>query len=250
MIASLPMYLHDGNVAAHDTFWTLIREDLAEQGIAAPERLSHDAPIRDTWGRPDLVLGHICSLPVRTDYLDRVTVIAAGDHGLPDTPPGHYFSHFVTRADDPRDTLPAFAEARLAINSDDSQSGWGSAYDAAARAGFRFAHVTATGAHRASIHAVATGAADIAAIDAVTWRLLHHLPEIAHLKIIGETARFPAIAYVTAGQVDPVPHRHALIRAVDALAPDARTALGLRGIVAAQARSYAALPIAPLPPAA
>ena len=44
MIASLPMYDRPANVAAHDTLWAHIRDNLRDAGVAAPaslDRVTH-----------------------------------------------------------------------------------------------------------------------------------------------------------------------------------------------------------------
>lgn len=250
MIASFPMYLRAENRAAHDAFWALIRDALCDHGIAAPDALDHDAPITDTWGRADLVLGQICNYPYRTAFADRTTLIGAGDYGLPDTAPGDYHSVFVVRASDPRDTLAAFTDARFAYNAPDSQSGWAAPVLHARARGLALRDLLHTGAHRDSARAVADGTADLAAIDAVTWRMIARWDRFAAaLKVIDRTPGSPGLSYITAGDTDPAPYRAALSQALTALAPEPKAVLGLRAIVAIPKERYTALPIpeAPIP---
>jgi ABC-type phosphate/phosphonate transport system substrate-binding protein len=87
-----------------------------------------------------------------------------------------------------------------------------------------------TGSHRASIVAVATGAAEIAAIDAVSWRLAEAWePEAARLRVLGWTRPTPGLPMITARGRDPGPIAGAVAEAIVALAPAHRAALGLAG---------------------
>ena len=149
MIASLPMYDRPENAAAHDALWAALAPALRARGVAAPEGLNRDIGLWEGWTAPDLVLGQTCGLPFRTRLHDKVTLIASFDYALPDTPPGHYRSLFVTRRDEAGDGIADFAERRFAYNQPDSHSGWAAPQLSAAAAGFRFAPTLETGGHRA-----------------------------------------------------------------------------------------------------
>jgi ABC-type phosphate/phosphonate transport system substrate-binding protein len=231
MIAALPMYDRPENAAAHDALWAAIRDALHASGHPAPVTLNRDIGLLEGWTAPDLVLGQACNLPMRTTLRDRVTYVATFDYGLPDVAPGYYQSLFVTRAGDATD-LPTYATRRFAYNGDDSHSGWASAQLTAQAQGFRFTNTHATGAHRFSAHAVATGHADIAAIDAISWHAITcWQPDDARaLQIIGTTAATPGQALITRKGADPAPLRAALHTALATLAPHHRAALGITGI--------------------
>jgi ABC-type phosphate/phosphonate transport system substrate-binding protein len=248
MIASFPMYLRPENRAAHDAFWALTRDALRDHGIAAPDHLDHAAPIMETWGRRDLVLGQICNYPYRVGFSDTTTLIGAGDYGLPETAPGEYHSVFIARASDPRATVAAFDGARFAYNAPDSQSGWAAPALHARAMGMALRNLLQTGAHRDSARAVADGTADLAALDAVTWRMIAQWDGFADaLKVIDRTPNSPGLSYITAGQTDPAPYRAALSQALTALPAPVKTVLGLRTIVAIPRDRYIALPIPEAP---
>lgn len=250
MIASLPMYLRDETRAATEAFYALIRDALRDHGEDAPDALSHDAPIHGTWGRADLTLGQICSLPYRADFAGKVTLIGAADYGLPGAGPGQYYSVFVVRADDPRDTPGAFANAPLAINEPGSHSGWGAPWLYGQTHGFAFSNVVQTGAHVASAQAVAEGAADIAAIDAVTWALIQrHEDQARDLRVIGRTAASAGLTFITA-RPDPAPFRSAIAEAITALPSADADTLMLRALIPLPASAYTDLPIPTAPPVA
>ena len=90
MIASLPMYDRPSNAGAHDRLWSLIRDNLRDDGITAPRPLDRHVMYYDTWARPDLVIGQICVMPYRTTYANDVTLIGASDYGLDDCKAGFY----------------------------------------------------------------------------------------------------------------------------------------------------------------
>src|SRR5690606_38179190 len=175
MIASLAMYDWPQVHAEHDRLWSLVRAALAEEGIAAPERLTRDASLWTLWESPDLLLGQTCGMPFRTRLHGRVSLVATPDYALPGAAPGWYYSVFVARRDDPGEAH-GFTHRRLACNGRAGQSGGPGPQNEMARRGLSFPHPRHTGAHRDSARAVAEGRADIAAIDAASWRLIeaHH----------------------------------------------------------------------------
>jgi ABC-type phosphate/phosphonate transport system substrate-binding protein len=249
MIASLPMYLRPETRAATNALWAATRDALRARGIAAPDALDHDASPQAAWADPDLVLSQICNLPWRLGFDRQVTLVAVADHRLPDTPPGHYHSALVIRRDDPRDHIAAFNGATLALNGADSQSGWGAPAAAAARAGIAFGAARTTGAHLESARAVASGAADIAGIDAVTWEMIARWDPFARdLRVLARTPPTPALAYVTAAGRDPGPIRDALTQALEALPDEARATLGVFAILPPDPDAYARLSVPELPP--
>lgn len=240
MIAALPMYDRPENRAAHDALWALIRDALRGRGIEAPDALDREVAYDEGWERPDLVIGQVCNLPWRARLRDRVTRIAASDYGLPGTEPGFYHSVMVARRGE---ALPA--RPRFALNSPLSNSGWDAPQEWAAREGVAIRPVLITGAHVESARAVAEGRADLAGIDAVTWRMLERWePAAARLRVVGRTAATPGMTFVAAGTVDPAPRRAALAEAVAALPGEARAVLGLRGVAVLPDAAYER----PLPP--
>ena len=249
MIAALPMYDMPSTRAAHDRLWTCIRAELAAEGIAAPPTLCRVLSPWEGWTHPGLVLGQICGLPLRSLLADRLTVIGAFDYALPDTPPGHYHSLFVSRRGAPR-ALDSYRNAILAYNEALSHSGWAAAQLAAARAGFRFTRHVETGGHLQSVQAVAAGRGDIAAVDAISWRTIRVVePAAGALQVIGRTASAPGQALVTRAGRDPAPFARALVRAVEALPDATRRVLGIAGFVPLGKADWLAVPTPPGPEA-
>ncbi len=227
-LACLPMYDWPEVRSATDALWVALRTALRARGIAAPEALTRgdETALTD----PRLALGQTCGLPYRLRLHAQVTLIGAPDYGLEGCPPGFYRSALVVRAGDRRAAAQDFAGARFAYNDAESQSGRAALEAAlgalAMRDGLR------TGAHRASIRAVADGAAEIAAIDAVSWRLAQAWePAARGLRVAGWTRPTPGLPMVTAGGRDPASYAEAVAEGISGLDPASRGALGLRGFV-------------------
>ncbi len=238
MIASLPMYDRPANRAAHDRLWALIRDGLRGRGLAAPHSLSRDLPYRQTWARPDLVLGQICNLPYRLEYRDSLTLIGAADYGLGGCRPGYYRSVIVARRDDPRD-LPALLRARFAANALDSHSGFAAILTHVMSRRLPLPAPMITGSHDASVLAIANGSADLAAIDQQTWVMQQaDMPAAQALRILEATTASPGQSFVTTAGQDPAPYFAAISAAIRALRPEDRAVLGLRGLVALPDTAY------------
>jgi len=248
MIASLPMYDWPEERSAVDALWAAIRDGLHERGVEAPEALDRGNALWSVWLHPDLLLSQTCSLPYRTRLHGRVQLLGALDLTLPGCPAGYYRSHIVARADDPAD-VAALASGVLALNGFDSQSGWAAAATHVAATGLSFARFLHTGSHRDSARAVAKGKADLACIDAVTWRLVRrHDPDVAtRLRIVDSTAPTPGLPLITADARNPEPIRAALTEAHARLTDRVRADLGLAGFVRLDPADYLAIPTPPTP---
>ncbi|EYD78352.1 ABC-type phosphate/phosphonate transport system, periplasmic component [Rubellimicrobium mesophilum DSM 19309] len=241
MIAALPMYDRPENAAAHDTFWQLVRDGLRARGIEAPDALDRETPYDETWARPDLVLGQICNLPWRAGFRDRVTLVGASDYGLPGAGPGEYYSLIVARADDAAPGL------RFALNDPLSNSGWDAGQTWARRNGVAIDPTLVTGSHAESLRAVAEGHADLAAIDAITWRMLQRWHPLAgRVRVLDRTAASPGQSFITRAGQDPAPYREAIAEAIATLPRPESDLLGLRRIVVLPLSAYD-LPLPPVP---
>lgn len=228
----------------NDRLWQAIRAHLGD----GPARLSRGDDPWAVWMAPDLVLAQTCGMPYRTRLSDHVTLIGTPDYAVQGCPPGWYRSVIVARAEDARSNLTAFEGATLAYNDPLSQSGWAAAMTHFDAAGIRLAQGLCTGAHAHSAAAVATGAADLASLDAVTWRLICRYGDIGpRLKVIDQTAPTPGLPFITAKGRDPEPLFQAIALAIDTLGTDDRASLGLRGLVRLAKSDYMAVPT-PAPP--
>ncbi|MGB0440741.1 MAG: PhnD/SsuA/transferrin family substrate-binding protein, partial [Paracoccaceae bacterium] len=103
-----------------------------------------------------------------------------------------------------------------------------------------------SGGHLASARRVATGQAEIAALDAVTWRLIQrHEGFAADLRVLSWTEPTPGLPYIAALGVDQPAMFDALKTAIAALEPDDRDALGIHDLIAIAPQDYLAVPNPP-----
>lgn len=239
MLASLPMYDRPELAEAHGAYWQLIRSNLLKSDIDAPDTLTVNGVGAAFWTDPDMVLSQTCGYPFRTALHDKVALVGTPDYGVAGCPPGYYRSCFVVRRDATRSDLAAYRTAVFAFNEAGSQSGFVAAQAEAAMHGFRFQNTLETGAHRISARAVAKGDADIACLDAVTWRLMQDHDDIAdQLKVVALTDPTPGLPYICATSVDGTAVFRAVADAIDALPDRHRKSLGIKGIIPLQPRDY------------
>jgi ABC-type phosphate/phosphonate transport system substrate-binding protein len=252
MIASLGMYDFGAAVAANDRLWALIRDELRERGIDAPDLLTRgDAAFWPAWGSPELLLSQTCGYPYRDRLHHRVAYVGTPDYGVEGCPPGYYRSVFVVRADDPRPALADFDGTRFAFNEALSQSGWAAPQIHAARLGLRLPAALQTGGHRRSALAVAEGRADIAALDAVTYRLMldNDADLSARVRVIAATEPTPGLPLITAKAGPAEALCLAVGKAIASLAPGDRNDLHLKGLIKIPTEAYLAVPNPPPPDA-
>ncbi len=246
MIASLMMYARPQLDGAHRRYWRLIREHLRRAGIDSPEHLSQNAEEFLVWQHPDLVLSQTCGMPYRMWLHDKVSLVGTPDYGLDGCLPGYYRSALIVRADDPRSTPAAFRDAVFAYNQTFSQSGYAAPYWHLAPRGLWYENRLHTEGHLRSAQAVAEGRADIAALDAVSWRLIAaHEGCAASLRVLDWTEPTPGLPLITAKGNDADAIFAAVKAAIDGLDPADRSALGLRGLVRIPKDRYTAIPNPP-----
>lgn len=240
------MYARPELEEANEAYWQTIRKTLDKRGIASPASLSNDAPEFEVWQAPDLVLSQTCGLPYRAKLADHVTLVGTPDFGLQDCPPGYYNSAVIVRADDTRGTLSAFETANFAYNQGLSQSGFAAIHTLAISEGFWFQNRTETGGHRASAQLIAAGGADIAAVDAQTWRLICRFDDFANdLRILQWTNPTPGLPYITAIDQNGDAVFEAVSEAIEMLPTEVRDALDLKGLVRIPRETYLAMPNPP-----
>ncbi|MCT8159794.1 phosphate/phosphite/phosphonate ABC transporter substrate-binding protein [Pseudoruegeria sp. SHC-113] len=246
MIAALPMYDRPEVAVLNDRFWHTIRASLGH----GPQSLTRGVPLMALWEDRALLLAQTCGLPYRARLHGRVTLVGTPDYGVDGCPPGFYRSHLLVRADDPRQSLAGFENARLAINEPLSQSGWAAPQAHFAKAGIPIGSVVQTGSHAGSALAVAEGRADIAAVDAVTWRLIcAHDGFADRLRVLDSTAPTPGLPYITAQADEADSLFEALTAAIAAPENKALAPILPRGLLRIAPESYTALQIPPPPPA-
>ena len=245
MIAGLPMYDRSGTFEANDAFWALIRDQLG----FGPDRLTRHMDLWDLWLSPDLLLAQTCNLPYRMGLRGKVHLLGSPDYRLPGCPPGHYNSVFVARADDTRD-LRTLLAARVVINQHHSQSGHVALTEHAKGLGIVPNILGESGGHFLSSIMIAEGRADLAVIDALSWRLIErHDPErAAQIRTLERTVPTPSTPYITSLSQDADTVRGALTRAIARMDDTLRDTLSIHALVQLPEADYLNLPIpAPIP---
>ncbi|PSL21187.1 phosphate/phosphite/phosphonate ABC transporter substrate-binding protein [Shimia abyssi] len=247
MIASLMMYARPELADAHANFWRHISARLIASGVKSPNDLSQSTEEFHVWTHPNLTLSQTCGMPYRLWLHDQVSLVGTPDYTLPDCPPGYYNSAIIVRADDPRADVTAYRDAIFAYNQTFSQSGYAAPWWHLKPHGFWFNSTFHSGAHLASARAVADGAADIAALDAVSWRQMQtYDPIAARLRVLNFTAPTPGLPLITARNNDPDIVFEAVSNAINDLSDLERTALGLTGLVRIPKERYLTVPNPPL----
>lgn len=179
------------------------------------------------WKHPALLVAQTCWGPMEQGLAEAVVVVGqpsydgiAGGQGelyssailarrgaaspvqLPVQPP-------VPSPVDGRALLPLelLRGARFAYNGDDSMSGIiGLTRDLAAAGESLeiFSRRIRSGAHRASVVAVAEGRADICAVDCLSWHLaMLHEPAAKAVEVVGWTARRKGLPFITSRHTPP-----------------------------------------------
>ncbi|MCR4266248.1 phosphate/phosphite/phosphonate ABC transporter substrate-binding protein [Nitratireductor sp. ZSWI3] len=216
-LATLPMYDWPECRAATDAQWHQWRDALSGRGIGVPEDLTRSDDLQALWRDPRLLLGQTCWGPMEAGLQEHVQVIGQPDYSDFEGGEGPLYSSVILMRDGEGVPAPQDGAARLplgrlrgvrfAYNDMNSMSGlFGISRDlnAAGESLAIFAARLATGAHRASIVAVAEGRADVCAVDCRSWVLAReHEPAASALCVVGWTARRPGLPYITSRSTDP-----------------------------------------------
>lgn len=158
---------------------------------------------------------------------------------------GQYSSWFITQASNTANSLQQFGDKRVAINSENSNSGMNVlryAISQLTSTDTFFCERILTGGHKQSMTAIAEGRADLAAIDVVTYALINAIdPELCRqLKIVGQSEFTTGLPFISAKHsglnLDDL--CIAMNHAVEHMDPEARELLHLSGFSTASAGDY------------
>lgn len=243
MIASLGMYDRVETAACNDALWAAIRSNLGY----GPAQLDRTSAFMDIWKSPELLFSQTCGMPYRTGLHSHVQLLGTPDYAIPDVPPGYYYSVMLVRAGDDKE-VESYCDRVLAYNGPTSQSGWAAAQNHACELGFQFEELFRSGAHMASAVAVADGQADIAALDALTWRMICQYDDIAkNLSVIATTSPTPGLPFITAPARDADAINVAVDLAIQELPDEHREVLGINGMVRFEPADYMQIRTPPAP---
>jgi ABC-type phosphate/phosphonate transport system substrate-binding protein len=243
MIANLMMYQRPQLVESHNSYWSLIRSKLDAVGIPSPEHLSQDAEEFSVWKDPNLILSQTCGMPYRKWLHHQVELVGTPDFAIDGCPKGYYRSALVIRQGDQRGDINAFQDATFAYNQTFSQSGYAAPFWHLKPKGFWFKKRLHTEQHLLSAKAVADGRADIAALDAVSWRLMaQYEPFAAQLRVLEWTTPTPGLPLITARGKNADAIFTAVEGAINELQDSDRDLLGINGIVKIPKEAYLSIP--------
>ncbi len=188
---------------AHARFWGSLRDQLIEAGVKdTPQRLTRGLPPEQIWAHPSLLLGQACEYPLAKRFANRIRVVAHPLYKVPGCTGATYRSAILVRKYDPALALSDLKRRRCVINEPTSNSGMNLLRAAVAPLADGlpfFSVILESGSHRNSIDMVARGAADVSAIDCVTWAHLQRLdPSVAaQLRILSWTDPTPSLPFIT-----------------------------------------------------
>ena len=193
-----------------DTFWNRLQPALQQLCDATPTHLDR-TNLHAQWQSDDLLLSQSCAYPLITSLPKSTVVVGTPVYQCDFCEDGLYASPIVVRRTDKRQTLSAFATAKLAFNSRGSQSGFNALKSLLEseqlineREPTFFNDSIETGSHRVSVAAVANGRADICAVDPVSWALAKRFDKDATaLRVLTTTAFSPALPLISSAMAIP-----------------------------------------------
>ena len=205
---ALPMYnVSPGLQEGYETLLAVLIDDADVQAtLAHPAALGET--LADFWRRPDLLVSQTCGYPYATQLRGQVQLLATPAYDFPGCEGSDYSSVIVTGA---RSGIASLEQARgrvAAINDAHSNSGMNALRHAVApfaKEGEFFNGITWSGSHAASLQLVASGAADIAAIDCVTFGYIaQEYPErLQGISVIDYSASAPGLPLIAGRLVPP-----------------------------------------------
>lgn len=207
-ISSLPMYDLLELRAATDTWWQGLARAFRREGIAdVPDALDRRAAYHEVWPQRDLLFSQTCGYPLTHALAGKVELVATPCYRAEGCDGPDYCSFVIVGADSTAQAIRDLRGLRCAVNSLDSQSGRNALralVAPVAKEGGFFGSVAITGSHTASVARVASGQADVAAVDCVTHGLLaRHRPRmLAGTRVLCRTASAPGLPYVTRAGAD------------------------------------------------
>jgi ABC-type phosphate/phosphonate transport system substrate-binding protein len=189
--------------AATDAWWRGLAQAFRREGIAeVPDALDRSVDSAELWLRPDLLFSQTCGYPLKHRLDGRVALVATPRYAADGCDGPNYCSMIIVHARRSATGIADLRGVRCAINSRDSQSGCNALralVAGLAEGGRFFRSVIVSGSHAASVALVASGDADVAAVDCVTYALLtrHRASALAETRVLCRTPTAPGLPYIT-----------------------------------------------------
>ena len=194
---------------ALDKLWRAIAANLRARGVdETPDELLHTRPLHELWTDPDMFISQCCGLDVVKNFTRHLTPLATPLSVASGCDGHRYRSKVIVHEDSKAAGLEDLRGKVCVVNGPESHSGMNAlrAMIAPLSRGHRFfAEVRESGAHIDSIAMVASGEADVAAIDCVTYAILERYrpAAIAGTRVLTHTEYGPGIPYVARTNADP-----------------------------------------------
>lgn len=206
MIASLPMYHWPEVAEDHANYWQALRETFDRRGISSPKLLDQNAVGDDFWLSDDLQFSQTCGYPFATSLRGKVQLLGTPCYQVEGCDGPTYSSAIIVRKDAAYSTLTDALAGRVAVNSNNSLSGYRCFTPKIGDPLSAFDQSIVSGGHRKSALMVSSGEADCAAIDAVCWNFFQQFEKEAasNLRVLDWTPQFPALPYITSGDSECV----------------------------------------------
>ncbi|MFZ4875675.1 phosphate/phosphite/phosphonate ABC transporter substrate-binding protein [Janthinobacterium sp. Mn2066] len=204
---ALPMYNVSPAVReAYEALLDTVLDALRADGWQGQVALVRDPALPGLWQQPDLLFGQTCGYPYMTQLSGQVQLIATPSYAMPGCSGSDYASAIVVRSNGPIRSLADARGLAAAANDAHSNSGMNVLRHAVAPLavdGRFFGKVTWSGSHHASLGLVREGAADIAAVDCVTFAYLQQENPawLEGLSVLQYSASSPGLPMIAGGQV-------------------------------------------------
>ena len=191
------------------------------------------------WLRSDLLLSQTCGYPLTTSLHGQVQLVGTPTYDVLGCSEYFYRSLLVIRADDtdsrlsqPMPTLADFRGRIGVVNQLNSHSGMNALRHTVApfaHKGYFFDKVHISGSHLDSLAMVQSGAADMAAIDCVSFAYVAHAfpDKVVGLRILQESLAAPGLPFIASLQLNQA-QSVVLVEALETVCANLQIAAPLR----------------------
>ena len=192
----------------NNAWWQGLSRHMDALGIEGlPAHLDRTVDEGEFWSSPDLLFSQTCGYPLALSGHQTLTPVLTPHYDVPGCEGSHYLSYIVVHEDSHAHALEDLRNAHLAVNSEQSNSGWRALrllLESTCDANAFVEHRSISGGHRNSIEMVRLGQADYCSIDCVSFALLaRYAPNVvAGTRVLCHTPSSPGLPYVTSNRMD------------------------------------------------
>jgi ABC-type phosphate/phosphonate transport system substrate-binding protein len=218
-IAAYTMYGLDWLRTDVRVFWDGVASRLRDAGMSdVPSRLTWKMPEVEQWHAPNLLLGQTCGYPLMKGLTGDVRLVVTPSYIAPFVEGTSYASLIVVAKDSGITSLAQLKGGIAVVNGITSHSGYNAfrrlvadyvhqehpmrlqSRDRGGQVKY-FSEVIVSGKHHHSLAYLASGKADVASIDAVSFHLISKgRPELTDaVKVLTTTLPAPGLPLITAG---------------------------------------------------